>query len=174
MKKSYKEHLVNITTLIFDIDGVFTDGMVHVMPDGQLIRKLSVKDSYAVQYALKKGYRIAIITGGNSMAVHDSLQRLGVKHIYLESRNKEEVFDRFVSKYNLRLSEILYMGDDIPDFKVMEKVGVATCPADASEEIKSISDYVSHRKGGEGCVRDIVEQTLRVQEKWFDNDALEW
>ncbi len=160
--------------MIFDIDGVFTDGMVHVMPDGQLLRKLSVKDSYALQYAIKKGVRIAIITGGNSIAVHDSLQRLGVKHIFLQSKNKERVFDTFVAKQGITSAEVLYMGDDIPDYRVMEKAGIAVCPADASEEIKGISDYVSIREGGKGCVRDIIEQTLRVQGKWFDDDALEW
>jgi len=174
MSRTYKERLSEITTMIFDIDGVFTDGMVHVMPDGQLLRKMSVKDSYALQYAIKKEVNIAIITGGNSMAVHDSLQRLGVKHIFLKSRNKEEVFDTFVKKLGITTAEVLYMGDDIPDYKVMEKAGVAVCPADASEEIKRISDYVSVKGGGMGCVRDIIEQTLRVQGKWFDDDAHEW
>ena len=174
MSKSYKERLTEISTLIFDIDGVFTDGMVHIMPDGQLLRKMSVKDSYALQFAIKKGLNIAIITGGNSIAVHDSLQRLGVKHIFLQSRNKEQVFDTFVQKQGITSKEVLYMGDDIPDYKVMEKAGVAACPADASEEIKQVSDYVSNRNGGAGCVRDIIEQTLRVQGKWFDEDALEW
>jgi 3-deoxy-D-manno-octulosonate 8-phosphate phosphatase (KDO 8-P phosphatase) len=174
MSKTYKERLTEITTMIFDIDGVFTDGMVHVMPDGQLLRKLSVKDSYALQYAIKKGVNIAIITGGNSIAIHDSLQRLGVKHIFLKSKNKEQVFDTFVQKLGITAEQVLYMGDDIPDFRVMEKAGVAACPADASEEIKQISDYVSNRNGGGGCVRDIIEQTLKVQGLWFDDDAHEW
>jgi 3-deoxy-D-manno-octulosonate 8-phosphate phosphatase (KDO 8-P phosphatase) len=174
MTISYKEQLPKISTLIFDIDGVFTDGSVHIMPDGQLLRTLGVKDSYALQYAIKKGYTVAIITGGNSKAVHDSLQRLGVGHIFMESKNKLEVFHKFVKNQELSLEEILFMGDDIPDYEVMLKVGVAACPADASEEIKGISHYVSYKNGGKGCVRDIIEQTLKVQNNWFDKDALEW
>lgn len=174
MDKSYKEHLPGITTLIFDVDGVFTDGMVSVMPDGQLIRRLSSKDSYAVQYAIKKGYLVALITGGNSIAVRDSFQSLGVHDVFLESMDKKKVFDDFILKKELSVEEILYMGDDIPDYEVMSLAGVAACPADASAEIKSISHYVSHKKGGEGCVRDIIEQTLKVQGKWFDKDAFHW
>jgi len=174
MSKSYKEKLNDITTLIFDVDGVFTDGMVLVMPDGQFVRKMNSKDSYALQFAIKKGMRIAVITGGNSIAVRDGLHSLGVKHIFLQSRNKEQVFDTFVQKQGITAAEVLYMGDDIPDHRVMEKSGLATCPADAAEEIKSISDYVSVKKGGYGCVRDVIEQTLKVQGKWFDEDALEW
>ncbi|MCA1761657.1 MAG: KdsC family phosphatase [Cryomorphaceae bacterium] len=172
--KSYKELLPSVNTFIFDVDGVFTNGMVHIMPDGLLLRQLSVKDSYAIQYAIKKEYRIAIITGGNSMAVRDGLQSLGIQHIFLESKNKEKVYRDFAERESLNFSEILYMGDDIPDYDVMKLSGVAACPADASQEIKQISNYVSHKKGGEGCVRDIIEQTLRVQGKWFDKDALEW
>jgi len=174
MSRSYKERLNEITTLIFDVDGVFTDGMVLVMPDGQFVRRMNSKDSYALQFAVKKGLRIAIITGGNSIAVRDGLHSLGVKHIFLQSRNKEQVFDTFVENQGITASEVLYMGDDIPDYRVMEKCGLATCPADAAEEIKSISDYVSVKKGGHGCVRDVIEQTLKVQGKWFDEDALEW
>lgn len=174
MSKSYKQRLHEVTTLIFDVDGVFTDGMVLVMPDGQFVRSMNTKDSYAIQFAVKKGLRIAIITGGNSIALRDGLYGLGVKHIFLQSRNKEEVFDTFVEKQGITVDEVLYMGDDIPDYKVMEKAGLATCPADASEEIKSISDYVSVKKGGYGCVRDIIEQTLKIQGRWFDEDAHEW
>jgi len=174
MTKSYKELLPAITTLIFDVDGVFTDGTVQIMPDGQLIRKLNSKDSYAVQYAVKKGYSIVIISGGNSNAVRDSLQGLGISHIFMESKNKALVYNKFLNDHGIKPEETLYMGDDIPDYEVMEMSGVAACPADASAEIKQISQYVSHRNGGEGCVRDIIEQTLKVQGKWFDNDAFDW
>jgi len=174
MSKSYKELLPGITTFIFDVDGVLTDGKVHVAQDGQLLRSLSVKDGYALQYAIKKQFNMAIITGSNSIPVQDRLQSLGIRHIFLESKVKLPVLERFLEKYNINPDEVLYMGDDIPDYEVMEKCGVAVCPADASEEIKRISDYVSNKKGGEGCVRDIIEQTLKVQDKWFDHDALEW
>ncbi len=174
MTKSYKELLPSITTLVFDIDGVFTDGTVHIMPDGQLIRKLNSKDSYAVQYAVKKGYRIAIITGGNSMVVRETLQGLGISHIFMESKNKLSVYSKFLGDHGLIPEETVYMGDDIPDYEVMSKAGIAACPADASAEIKQISQYISHKKGGDGCVRDIIEQTLKVQGKWFNNDAFDW
>lgn len=174
MSKTYKERLTDVSTFIFDVDGVFTDGSVHLMPDGQLVRKLSVKDSYAVQYAIKKKYEICIITGGNSLAVQESLQYLGVRHIFLESRNKLAVYEKYIGEHDHRPENILYMGDDIPDYDVMKRVGVATCPSDASEEIKGISHYVSHYPGGGGCVRDIIEQTLKVQNMWFHDDAFDW
>jgi 3-deoxy-D-manno-octulosonate 8-phosphate phosphatase (KDO 8-P phosphatase) len=174
MSKSYKQRLAEITTLIFDVDGVFTDSMVYVMPNGQFVRRLNSKDGYAVQYAAKKGLRLAVITGGNSIDVRDGLNNLGIKHVFLKSRNKEEVFDTFVQNEGINPEEVLYMGDDIPDFKVLEKSGLATCPADAAEEIKAICDYVSVKKGGHGCVRDIIEQTLKVKGQWLDDDALEW
>lgn len=174
MTISYKERLPKITTLIFDVDGVLTNGMVSVMPDGQLIRQLSSKDGYALQYAVKKGYQVAIITGGKSVAMSDALQRLGVRHIFLESKNKVEVFNTFVAKHKLSPEEILYMGDDIPDYEVLKLVGVSSCPADACEEVRGVVHYVSHRNGGCGCVRDVIEQTMRVQGKWFDTDAHEW
>lgn len=174
MSKSYKETLPHIKTFIFDVDGVFTDGKVSILPDGQLVRNLYVKDSYAVQYAVKKQYRVALITGGNSISIRDSFQSLGVRHIYMESKNKAKVFQTFIEKEGLNADEVLFMGDDIPDFEVMSRVGVAACPADASAEIKRISHYISHKKGGEGCVRDIIEQTLKVQGNWFHADAFDW
>lgn len=174
MGKSYKELLPQITTLIFDVDGVFTDGTVEILPDAQLIRRLNVKDSYAVQYAIKKGLSIAIITGGNSIAIRDVLQGLGIQHVFMSSRNKAEVFHSFLDEHGIDEKEVLYMGDDIPDYEVMSRSAIAACPADASPEIKKISQYVSQRKGGDGCVRDIIEQTLKVQGKWFDQDAFEW
>jgi len=174
MSKSYKELLPQITTLIFDVDGVFTDGIVLVMPNGEFVRRMNSKDSYAVQYAVKKGMRLAVITGGNSLDVKAGLENLGVKDVFLSSHNKEQVYDRYLNEHGLNPEEVLYMGDDIPDFKVMEKSGIATCPADAAEEIKKLSDYVSVKNGGQGCVRDVIEQTLKVQGKWFDEDALNW
>ena len=172
--KSYKELLPQITTFVFDVDGVFTDGTVQIMPDGELIRTFGVRDSYALQYAVKKGYHIAIITGGSSLAVKESLARLGVKDVFLSSKNKLRVFDSYLSDKGLHEDEVLYMGDDIPDFEVMQKIAVSACPADAAVEIKGVSAYISNKNGGKGCVRDIIEQTLRVQGKWFDHDALEW
>ena len=174
MAISYKELLHNINTLIFDVDGVFTDNSVYLFPGGEIVRKLNSRDAYAVQLAVKKGYRIAIITGGGSLVVKESLERLGVEKVFLNSSNKEEVYDRYLQKEQIQPDEVLYMGDDIPDYRVMHKSGVAACPSDAAEEIKSISDYVSNRKGGEGCVREIIEQVMKLQGKWLKDDAFEW
>jgi 3-deoxy-D-manno-octulosonate 8-phosphate phosphatase (KDO 8-P phosphatase) len=174
MSSSYKTRLPGISTLIFDVDGVFTDGMVTVMPDGQLLRRMSSKDSYALQYAIKKGMRVAIITGSNSMVIAETLRHLGVRDVYLESKNKLVVYEKFIAEHGIADEEILYMGDDIPDYPVLSRVGVSTCPADAGEEVKRICHYVSHKNGGHGCVRDVIEQTLRSQDKWFDADAFEW
>lgn len=173
-EKSYKELLHSITTFVFDIDGVFTDSNVFIMPDGELVRRINSRDGYAVQLAVKNGYQIVVITGGKSEAVKKSLSNLGVHHVFLASSNKEEVFDAFVAEHNLSREEILYMGDDIPDYKVMLKSAVATCPADAAEEIKAICHYVTVKKGGEGCVREIIEQVMKLQGKWLKDDAFHW
>lgn len=171
---SYKQRLPEITTLVFDVDGVFTDGTVTVMPDGQLLRNLSAKDCYALQYAVKQGMRVAIITGSNSMSVAESLRHLGVRHIFLQSSNKLVVYEKFKETEAISDEEILYMGDDIPDYAVLSRTGISCCPADAGEEVKRICHYVSRKNGGKGCVRDVIEQTLRAQNKWFGEDALIW
>jgi 3-deoxy-D-manno-octulosonate 8-phosphate phosphatase (KDO 8-P phosphatase) len=135
---------------------------------------LNSKDGYAIQYAAKLDYDIFIITGGNSVPVKDRLLGLGVKEVFLQSKNKKEVYKKLKKAYSLKDEEILYMGDDIPDFEVMELAGVAACPQDAAVEIKGISDYQSPYNGGKHCVRDVIEQTLRVQGKWFGEKSLEW
>ncbi len=170
---SYKELLPKISTFIFDVDGVLTDGQV-IMMNGDVFRSLNSKDGYALQYASKLNYKIFIITGGNSKDVEDRLLGLGVQEVYLKSSNKLEVYAKIKEKHNLVDEEILYMGDDIPDFDVMLKVGIATCPQDACPEIKGISHYQSPIFGGKGCVRDVIEQVLKVQEKWFLEDAKIW
>jgi 3-deoxy-D-manno-octulosonate 8-phosphate phosphatase (KDO 8-P phosphatase) len=171
---NYKTKLKDITTLMFDVDGVFTDGSVLLLPDGEQARKMSTRDGYAVQLAVKKGLRIVIISGGSSEAVRLRLEKLGVKDIFLKSSDKMKVFNDYVNTHNLKKGEILYMGDDIPDYLVMREVGLPVCPKDAAPEILAIADYVSHRNGGEGCVRDIVEQTLKAKGLWMDGDANEW
>lgn len=171
--KSYKENLADITTFVFDVDGVFTDGSVMLLND-EVVRTLSSRDGYAVQYASKLGYRILIVTGGNSEAVRVRLENLGATEVCLQSKNKVEVYEGLKKKYNFTDDEVLYMGDDIPDYPVMEMVKVATCPQDAAVEIKGISHYQSPINGGKGCVRDVIEQTLRVQGKWFKKEAFEW
>lgn len=170
---SYKQKLSNITTFIFDVDGVLTDGNVYLFQN-EVVRALNSRDGYAIQYAAKLGYAIYIITGGNSVSVKDRLLNLGVTEVFLQSKNKREIYEQLRLKKGLKDEEVLYMGDDIPDYEVMKMVGVAACPQDASVEIKEISDYQSPYSGGKHCVRDLIEQTLRVQGKWFGKKSLEW
>ena len=171
--KSYKEKLPLIKTFIFDVDGVLTTGEV-LLNDGKVIRTMHSKDGYAIQYAVKMGYRILIITGGNSVDVKERLLGLGIEEVFLSSHDKVTVYEYCRSKYAFTDQEVLYMGDDIPDYKVMQMVGVATCPQDSAVEIKSISDYQSPIFGGKGCVRDVIEQTLRSQNNWFTEKAFAW
>lgn len=170
---SYKLKLSSINTFIFDVDGVLTDGKVMLF-NNEAARSLNAKDGYALQYAAKMGFNVFIISGGDSQAVKTRLLAAGIKEVFLKASNKVKVYEDLKSKYNFKDEEVLYMGDDIPDYNVMKKVGVATCPQDAAIEIKNISDYQSPFKGGENCVRDIIEQTLRVQGKWFTAEAHEW
>jgi len=171
---NYKALLSNVNTFICDVDGVMTDGIVLLTPDGQMLRSMNVKDGYAIQLAIKKGYRIIIITGGNSEAVRQRFEGLGVQEVYLSIGNKLEVFHDIVKRDNLKMENILYMGDDIPDYEIMKEVGVAACPADAAQEIKHISKYISPVPGGKGCARDVLEQVMKVQDKWFDEDGFHW
>lgn len=170
---SYKEKLSFITTFIFDVDGVLTDGSVHLLND-EPVRTINSRDGYALQYAAKVGFNIFFISGGDSKNLRERLLQSGVKEVVLKSSNKIKTYDELKTKYNFTDEEVLYMGDDIPDYYVMEKVGIATCPQDAAVEIKAISDYQSPYYGGRHCVRDVIEQTLRVQDKWFSEQAHEW
>ncbi len=164
--QNFKQKLNNITTFLFDIDGVMTNGTVLILESGELVRNLNSKDAYALQLAAKKGYRIAVITGGNSQPVKTQLLNLGVNDVFLSQSNKLNCYNNYIELYNLKDEEILYMGDDLPDYEVMQRVGIATCPYDAAHEIKEISIYVSPKKGGEACVRDIIEQVMRCQGTW--------
>ena len=169
-----KKHLNSIGAFVFDVDGVFTDSTVMLHPGGGFIRMMNIKDGFAVQHAVKMGYRVAIITGGRSAMVKKRFSYLGVKDIYMRSASKTVDFEKFCIKHDLEKEHVLYMGDDLPDFEVMNMAGFPCCPSDAAEEIKQISLYISDRKGGEGCVRDVIEQTMRVQGKWMNNWAFTW
>ncbi len=171
---NYKEKLKQITTFVFDYDGVFSDGVVYVLENGEMMRTTHSRDGYAVQLAIKKGYRIAVITGANSPGVAERFRHLDMPDIYLGASDKRSVFESFVEKYGLRKEEILVMGDDIPDYPMLQSAGVATCPADAVWEIRSVSEYVSIYPGGKGCVRDIIEQVMRLQGNWMQTDAYQW
>jgi len=168
-EKSYKEYLNQITTFIFDVDGVLTDGTVHITASGDMLRSMSIKDGYALKTAIDKGYNVCIISGGSNEGVRIRLEGLGVKHIYLGAHNKIEQLKDYFSKNGLISKNVLYMGDDIPDLPVMKSIGLPCCPQDAVPEIKAISKYVSHKEGGKGAVRDVIEQVLKVQGKWSGN-----
>ena len=169
-----KKLLHTVKAFAFDVDGVFTNGTVMLHPGGEFIRMMNIKDGFAVQHAVKMGYPIAIITGGFSKMVKKRFFGLGVKDIYMKSANKTLAFELFLAKHNLSASDVLYMGDDLPDFEVMKKAGFPACPADAAEEIKQLSLYTSNKNGGEGCVRDIIEQVLRLQGKWMNDFSFTW
>ena len=146
------------------------------VPEPKLLRDsyLNIKDGYALQLAVKKGSPIAIITGGNTRAVRKRFEGLGITDIYLNSSNKKLDFANFLKKHDLDPASVLYMGDDLPDYEIMKEVGFPTCPADAVVEIKQLSRYISNLDGGHGCVREIIEQVLRLQNKWMDGDAFHW
>jgi len=174
MVKNYKELLKHITTLIFDYDGVFTDGKILITVNGDQLRTANVKDGYALQLARKKGYRIAVISGGTSDSVVKRMHGLNITDVFIRVNHKIDVFHEYLANNKLKREEVLFMGDDIPDLHIMREAGVAVCPADAAEEIKSVAHYISHQKGGEGCVRDILEQVMKVQGKWLNQDAFTW
>ena len=169
MEKNYKEHLAKIDTLIFDVDGVLTNGSVTIMSNGELVRQMNIKDGYALRAATSAGLRIFVISGGNNEGVKIRLKNLGVQEVFMGANDKTKYYNSLLAKYHLSSENVLYMGDDIPDLPVMKLVGFPCCPSDASEEIQKIASYVSYKKGGEGCVREIIEQILRVQGKWKGN-----
>lgn len=169
MEKSYKEIMPKITTFMFDVDGVLTNGMIHISSTGELTRLMNTKDGFALKTAVEKGFNICIISGGANEGVRKRLEGLGIQDIYLGAHHKVEFFEEYIAKRAIKPEQILYMGDDLPDYPVMKLVGLATCPKDAVAEIQNISHYVSQKKGGLGCVRDVIEQVLKVQGKWGEN-----
>ena len=169
MSKSYKELMNEITTFIFDVDGVLTDGTIHVTPTGEMLRNMNIRDGYAMKAAVKNGYTVCIISGGSNEGVRVRLRNLGITDIHLGVPNKVETFKEFTDIYNIQPENVLYMGDDIPDYHVMQLVGLPTCPQNAVPEIKGISKYISHVEGGKGAVRDVIEQVMKVQGKWMEH-----
>lgn len=164
--ENFKQKLPRVKTFLFDVDGVLTNGQVFLMENGEFLRNMNSKDGYALQLAVKKGYRIAMITGGSSQIIKKALHGLGIQDVFLSQHDKLQCYKDYINEHGLNEDEILYMGDDLPDYEVMKRVGVATCPFNSATEIKEICLYISSRNGGEGCVRDIVEQVLRSQGNW--------
>lgn len=166
MATSYKEIMNNIDTLIFDVDGVLTNGMITITTDGQMYRHMNIKDGYALRSAVLAGFNVCIISGGSNEGVRKRLEGLGITDIYLGAHQKMIQFEEYCAEKNIDNATILYMGDDIPDLPVMQQVALACAPQDAAPEIKDVAEYVSQIKGGDGCVRDVIEQVMRVQGKW--------
>lgn len=168
-------NLKKIKAIVFDVDGVLSAETITMAATGEPLRTVNIKDGYAIQLAQKMGLRIAILTGGNTSAIRTRYENLGVQDIYMKCSVKITTFEEFLEKYQLSADEVIYVGDDIPDYEVMKRCGCPCCPADACSDIKAISLYVSDRKGGYGCGRDIVEQVLRAQGKWLsDVKAFGW
>lgn len=167
--------LHKIKALVFDVDGVLSTEVITQHPDGTPMRTVNIKDGYVLQLAVKMGFHVAIITGGTLEAVRKRYEALGISDVHLGASMKISTYDAFLQKYNLKDEEVMYMGDDIPDYEVMCRCGLPTCPVDAATEIKEISRYISPKAGGYGCVRDVVEQIMKVQGKWMaDKKAFGW
>jgi 3-deoxy-D-manno-octulosonate 8-phosphate phosphatase (KDO 8-P phosphatase) len=171
---NFKEELSKVKAFVFDIDGVLSLQTVSLSLFGVPNRTVNLRDGYALQLAVKKGYHIGIISGSNSKDYQKRLKSLGISDIYLNSRTKLNHYKAFIEKYNLNSSDVLYMGDDIPDIEVMKATGIPVCPSDADNEVRQVAVYVSDKKGGQGCVRDVIEQVLRLHNNWMDFDAFTW
>ena len=165
-KKNFKQLLNNVKSFVFDIDGVLTDGNITVMADGNMVRVMNTRDGYALQHAVKNGYKIGVISGGKSDPAKNRLEKLGIHDVYIGITDKLDALKEFMHIHHLKYENILYMGDDMPDYEVMQRCGIPCCPKDAAQEIKELSVYISDKKGGAGCVRDVIEQVMKVQNKW--------
>lgn len=163
------QRLKKISTLVFDVDGVLTNGTVLASENGELLRTFNIKDGYALQLAARKGYRLCIISGGQGEAMKKRLNNLRIKDVYLGVQHKPQVFQEFITANRLSTDEVLYMGDDVPDLALLKMVGLATCPADAVNEVKSVCNYISPKNGGEAAVRDVIEKVLKAQNNWNED-----
>ena len=168
---SYKEKLNHIKTIILDVDGVLTDGSLILLPTGEMVRTMNTRDGYAIKLAIEKGIKIAVISGGHDLAVVQRLKYLGLTDIYTKAIDKTEAFNDLLFSYGLQKNEIAYMGDDYPDIEVMKLVGLSCCPNDACMDVRRVAEYISPENGGKGCVRDLIEQILKAQKLWYENDS---
>jgi len=156
----------SISCFVFDMDGVLTDGTLLVLPDGVMARKMNIKDGFALQLAVKKGYHVLVISGGNSPEVKERLIKLGVSQVWMQVSDKVAVLKEWLTENQVSKSEVLYMGDDVPDLNVMRLAGIQACPSDAAIDIKNSVDYISAFKGGEGCARDVIEKVMKLRGDW--------
>lgn len=162
----------HITAFVFDVDGVLTDGTLLVLPAGVMTRRMNIKDGYALQLAVKRGYAVMVISGGNSPEVKERLEKLGITQVWMQVTDKTSLLQQVMKKQGLDKNAVLYMGDDLPDLSVMQTAGLACCPADAARDIKEIAHYISPLKGGEGCVRDVIEKVMRLRGNWGEDDTV--
>ena len=160
------ERFQKIRMFVFDVDGVLTDGSLYVFSDGEQARKMNIKDGFALQLAVKKGYRLLVISGAFSEGVAKRLEKLGISDVFMQVGNKRELLENYLSEKNIETGQVLFMGDDIPDYSVMKIAGIACAPADAMPEIKAHAHYISNKNGGEGCVRDVIEKVLKLNDDW--------
>jgi 3-deoxy-D-manno-octulosonate 8-phosphate phosphatase (KDO 8-P phosphatase) len=163
---SLLERFQNIKLFVFDIDGVLTDGALYVFADGEQVRKMNIKDGFALQLAVKKGYGLLVISGAHSEAVSKRLEKLGITDVLMKVSDKRETLTNYCKEKKIAIEDVLFMGDDIPDYSVMKIVGLACAPADAMPEIKSAAHFISTRNGGEGCVREVIEKVLKLNGHW--------
>ena len=155
-----------VTTFIIDLDGVLTDGSLLILENGLYARKLHVKDSFAMQMAVKKGYRVAVIAGGVADPVKERLLKLGIRDVEMPVADKTAFIRQYISTHQLDVSEVLYIADDLPDVAALKIAGMPCCPADAAPEVLKIVKYVASLKGGEGCVREVIEKVLKLNDHW--------
>lgn len=170
----FKEKLTKIKAFVFDVDGVLSRETQLLSSDGETIRSSNLKDGFAMMTAIRRGYHIAVITGGRTIEVINRCKKTGIKDIYTGTLDKLPCFIDFMQRNNLKKDEVVYMGDDLPDYPPMMNAGIAVCPKDAAPEIKAIASYISDRKGGEGCARDIIEQVMRAQNTWIIPEKMDW
>lgn len=161
-----------INTFVFDVDGVLTDGTLLLLPNGVFARKMYIKDGYALQLAIKKNYRVVVISGSHSPEAEDRLRKLGITEIFMQVQDKVSLLTNYMQENNLQKEQVLFMGDDMPDFAAMQLTGLPCCPADAAIDVKEIAKYISPSKGGKGCVRDVIEKVLKLNNNWKDDFLL--
>jgi 3-deoxy-D-manno-octulosonate 8-phosphate phosphatase (KDO 8-P phosphatase) len=172
--KLVEDKLKQLKTFIFDVDGVLTAGSVLVTEEGHMLRSVNIKDGYALQHAVKKGFQIAIISGGNSKGMYHRFHGLGITEIYLGQKNKVEAFQRVLNDFGVTAANVAYVGDDMPDFPLLRMAGLACCPADAAEDIRQICTYISPVPGGFGVARDLLEKAMKLQDLWWNEDTHTW
>ena len=155
-----------VKVFVLDVDGVLTDGSLYVFDSGEQVRRMNIKDGYVLQLAVKKGYRVIVISGSHSEAVISRLKKLGIEDVHMKVKDKKQKLTELLRNSGVEMSEVLFMGDDIPDHTLMTAVGVACAPADAAPEIRAAAHYISSFKGGRGCVRDVIEKVLKINDQW--------